>query len=535
MEYLVKVSAVIAIFYLCYLLFLQRDTFFKQNRWYLLLGLMASFLVPMYVVKDYVTVTALQITGFKSSQTVNETMQNGLDTTNLIFYLYLIGVVFFLVRFIFQISTLFKLIFQSKRQKLAKYTFVETNSHIAPFSFFNWIVYNPKQFNDAELKQIINHEKIHAKQYHSIDVLLTQIACIVLWFNPVIWLYNKQLKQNLEFLADYNAIKASHCKKHYQYTLLKTSLPNHQLALSNAFYNSLIKKRIVMLHKSKSKNINLIKFTFVLPLLALFLMSFNTETVYIEQDNLNLAEINVKNTITVIISKSNTEAELQNIKSKLQNMGLNLKFKTIKRNSSGDITTIKIEANSKNSKANYNIKKDTGITPIQITFNKDEDTINIGAATAQEKVVKIVYNTPDSTSTKKISTYSYTVSDKDKDNELIINNNNQEIRVVQIGNGEVVKVTPESKIITSDEIKIINKDEIKIINTDDPQKKEMLFINTNNENPIYVVDGEIISKTDMSQLLPENIQEIKVLKGDKAIETYGAKGKNGVIIIETKK
>src|SRR5690606_37026592 len=121
---------------------------------------------------------------------------------------------------------------------------------------------------------IITHEKTHANQYHSIDILLTQLSCIVLWFNPFIWFYNKDLKQNLEFIADKTTLKQNHCKKSYQYTLLKTSIPSHQMALSNNFYNSLIKKRIVMLHKSKSKKINQLKYALVIPVVALFLMGF---------------------------------------------------------------------------------------------------------------------------------------------------------------------------------------------------------------------------------------------------------------------
>jgi beta-lactamase regulating signal transducer with metallopeptidase domain len=143
-------------------------------------------------------------------------------------------------------------------------------------------------FTKKELEQIITHEKVHVDQHHSIDILLTQLTCITLWFNPFIWLYNKNLKQNLEFIADKNAQSKVTCKKSYQTTLLKTSMPSHQIVLSNHFYNSLIKKRIVMLHKSKSKKINLIKYAFIIPLLAIFLMSFNTKEVYIKKEALQV-------------------------------------------------------------------------------------------------------------------------------------------------------------------------------------------------------------------------------------------------------
>nr|WP_262481145.1 M56 family metallopeptidase [Algibacter pectinivorans] len=138
------------------------------------------------------------------------------------------------------------------------------------------MVLNPNSFNKTELQQIITHEKIHANQKHTLDVLIGQLACIALWFNPVIWFYNKDLKQNLEFIADFKT-QNTFDPKSYQSTLLKTTLAHHQMQFSNNFYNSLIKKRIVMLHKSKSKKVNLLKHTLVLPLLALFLIACSSK------------------------------------------------------------------------------------------------------------------------------------------------------------------------------------------------------------------------------------------------------------------
>ena len=145
-----------------------------------------------------------------------------------------------------------------------------------PFSFFKYIVFNKTQFNDTELTHIINHEKVHAKQYHSLDIILVQLASALFWFNPFIWLYKKEIQQNLEFIADKEAQNISKCEKSYQTLLLKSSVPNYQLVLANNFYNSLIKKRIVMLHKSKSNNLKMWKYALVLPVLAVFLMSANT-------------------------------------------------------------------------------------------------------------------------------------------------------------------------------------------------------------------------------------------------------------------
>ena len=230
------------------------------------------------------------------------------------------------------------------------FKFVKINTNISPFSFFNWIVYDPNQFSDTELDQIITHEKVHVLQYHSIDILLTQLSCIVLWFNPFVWFYNKDVKQNLEFIADQKAQRKSNCKKSYQTTLLKTSMPSHQMALCNNFYNSLVKKRIVMLHKSKSKKINLIKYAFVVPFLAIFLMSFNTEDIYVDTQEPGISipmdssktDI-IKDDYKVIITKDLTNTDLKIIIQEAEKRGVKLTFKKIKRNSNNEITKISAE------------------------------------------------------------------------------------------------------------------------------------------------------------------------------------------------
>ncbi|MDO5971363.1 M56 family metallopeptidase [Flavivirga aquimarina] len=278
MEYLLKVSALISIFYFIYKVFLQHETFFESIRIFLFLGLISSFIIPFLVIPIYIEYTSALTSSYDGVTTVQK-IEEPLSILDYLTMVYLAGVLFFFIRFMIQLVSLVAIIFKGKSKKQGGYTFVRINTNMSPFSFFNWIVYNPNSFNKTELDQIITHEKAHAQQYHSMDILLTQLSCIVLWFNPFMWLYNKDLKQNLEFLADNLTINNIKNKKGYQYTLLKTAFSINKLALSNNFYTSSIKKRIVMLHKSKSKKINQFKFVIAIPLLSIFLMSFNTEKV----------------------------------------------------------------------------------------------------------------------------------------------------------------------------------------------------------------------------------------------------------------
>ena len=265
MEYFIKSSALIIVFYLCYKVLLQRDTFFNTNRWFLLFGLIISTCLPFIVIPVYITkqittqFVSLNNTAVLESAPIIETI----NWTSILTTIYALGIIFLSIRFMVQLISLMLTISKGSIKKQDGYIFVETENTIAPFSFFNYIVFNPSNFKEDELDHIIIHEKVHANQHHSIDIILSHIASILFWFNPFIWLYKKDLQQNLEFIADKEALTKSQCKKSYQYVLLKSSVPQYQMALTNNFYNSLIKKRIVMLHKNRSKNRNQFHFQYL--------------------------------------------------------------------------------------------------------------------------------------------------------------------------------------------------------------------------------------------------------------------------------
>ena len=181
MDYLLKSSAVIVIFYACYKLFLQRDTFFNSNRWFLLFGLLIASCIPLVVIPVYVEYTPVQlseytVTPYSNNQTVIQVEEFNL--TDLLSLTYILGLVFFIVKFIIELLSLQRILKFGHVKYFQNFKLIETNKDVAPFSFFNWIVYNPKHFNNTELQHIINHEKAHVQQLHSIDIIIAQITCI---------------------------------------------------------------------------------------------------------------------------------------------------------------------------------------------------------------------------------------------------------------------------------------------------------------------------------------------------------------------
>jgi bla regulator protein blaR1 len=481
MEYLIKVSAVIAIFYICYKLFLQRDTFFETNRWFLFLGLITSFLMPLIVIPKYIEYIPTNLDNLIiDSQITAENIQKPFNILDYLPIIYVAGFIFFLGRFLIQLTSLASVILKHKSSKKGRYVFIETNDNVSPFSFFKYIVYNPTHFNRTELEQIIIHEKVHANQQHSIDILLGQLSCIMLWFNPIIWFYNKDLKHNLEFIADKNALNTQDCKKDYQYTLLKTSMLNHQSVLTNNFYNSLIKKRIVMLHKSKSRKINLLKYAIVLPLLTLFLMSFNTKEVYILKEiyENKLLDIETPNT-TKLITKD-------------------------------DVIVNEINTTENNNK------------PLEISKNQT----NAQVISSEEVTISGTVTNSEGTSLPGTN-----IVVKGKNTGAITDFNGYYKIKVEKGDELIYSfIGFESKIIT-----VKNQKEINIVLEEEKQKSTIKIRSTSSdEKPLIIIDG-VLSKSDaIEKIEPENIKSIDVLKGESATDKYGEKGKNGVVIITSK-
>jgi hypothetical protein len=249
---------------------------------------------------------------------------------------YTLGVVAFLIRFGIDYYSLTKVFKGQPIQQQADFKFIDTKENIAPFSYFNTIVYNSTLYTASELYIILEHEKVHSEQKHTVDVLMSRLFCILFWFNPFIWWYKKAILQNLEFIADNEATKKISDKKAYQITLLKITTHENCVAITNHFYQSLIKKRIVMLNKNQSKKRNSWKYALILPALVAFILLFQIEVV---------AQEKIKETTTIINESSDKELSTE----LSQNRGDTIKktkkitVNSIKEGDHDEVTTIYID------------------------------------------------------------------------------------------------------------------------------------------------------------------------------------------------
>ena len=216
MDYLLKANGLVVLLFLFYFIFLKNETFFRSIRNYFIIGLLIVLAIPLIEIPIYVEAVTSQIDLLNYNEISSESISiKTIDWTQMLGVIYLLGVTFFSLKFLTQLSSLGILVSKHKMVKQGKLYFIETSKNIAPFSFFNIIIYNKSQFTLDELKHVINHEKTHAKQWHSIDTILTHLLLITFWFNPFVWLYKKAVQQNLEFLADAYALKLAENEKQY--------------------------------------------------------------------------------------------------------------------------------------------------------------------------------------------------------------------------------------------------------------------------------------------------------------------------------
>jgi len=300
---LVKSSLVLAILLLFYKVVLEKESFFSTNRFYLLFGLLFSFVLPFValpeiiseqgIVEDLViSIKPLVLENQPDSNnilTLNSekgeqlnvgqasSSNNGINYLRWISYIYIFGVVVFVLHFLSQLISVFIKI-KTIDDKIIddNYTIINSSEVKEPCSFFNYIFINPEQYTYEEYQQILEHEKIHVSKKHSWDLIISELSIIILWFNPLVWYYRKQIEKVIEFQTDRELLTTNQgSKETYQMNLVKIATYNRPLTLTTNYNQSLIKQRLLKMNAKQSNPHSLWKYLFVLPLVFVTLLTVN--------------------------------------------------------------------------------------------------------------------------------------------------------------------------------------------------------------------------------------------------------------------
>lgn len=283
--YLLNASGGIVLFYLVYWLFLRNETFHAANRWFLLGSLLLAILLPLVPVRYEVLVEATE--GAKSgAHTIADTFKNipvfkGTEesTTQFgwqqaILLIYLTGAAIFLLRLLTQTAVLIHLMIKHRVSSLQGMRVVENEKYGLPFSFFNVVFINPKFHTQDDLPEILAHEKVHIRENHWFDLLMIELLTVIFWFNPFIWMFERAIKQNHEYLADKGVLAQGHTVGRYQALLVNQLMGMQIIGITNNLNFALSTNRLKMMTKKKTSARRLIRFTWALPALALLLFAF---------------------------------------------------------------------------------------------------------------------------------------------------------------------------------------------------------------------------------------------------------------------
>ncbi|MHB1921451.1 MAG: M56 family metallopeptidase, partial [Chitinophagaceae bacterium] len=279
--YLIRANISLTLFYLAYRLGLRKLTFLTLNRIFLVAGIIFSALAPFF---RYLTIFGRQmrimrpngpwIPDWITLQEINTQHAQDIFWT-LLGYIFWMGVLVMLVRFLIRLLALLRLHQRSNSQiqEGCRVKILSGKSH--PFSFFQHIYLDPQMHAPEELKLILRHEQSHVRGYHSLDIVLAEINLIFYWFNPGAWLMKNAIRENLEFLADRMVLKGEVNKRDYQYQLLKFSLGDQMPNLAHSFNLNFLKSRIMMMNSQRSSNWQMAKYMFLIPVVMTISLAFN--------------------------------------------------------------------------------------------------------------------------------------------------------------------------------------------------------------------------------------------------------------------
>jgi bla regulator protein BlaR1 len=269
-NYTIQVVLFQVLFLAVYDLFLSKETFFVKNRWYLLSTPIVSFLLPLVKIPSFQKVIPQEYVTYlpeiilSPERVIQEA--SWYESINYLGVLFLVGVVLFSILFATKLVKIIKLTRAYKLRKKDGYTLVLIPKQSKAFSFFNYIFLG-EEIPDTQKEQIIAHELVHSKQKHSFDLLLFELLKIMMWFNPMIYSYQKRITLVHEYISDAVATKSAP-KENYINQLLSNFFQVENIAFINQFYKqTLIKKRIIMMKKKQSKKMNQLKYLVLIPML----------------------------------------------------------------------------------------------------------------------------------------------------------------------------------------------------------------------------------------------------------------------------
>ena len=482
---LLKINLVLILFSATYYLILRRLTFYSLNRVFLIFGIAFSSAYPF-----------INLTGFFAdkpsvpafiptfNQNVKQFVQQDAvsifwQVLALVFY---VGVLLMAIRLLVQFISLRQMHKKSAVGKIQDFNVRILSEEVSPFSFWQTIYINPALHKTQDLNNILEHEKVHVEEWHTLDIILAEICVVFYWFNPGVWLMKKAVRENIEFITDSKILKKGIDKKAYQYSLLDVGSLQSSVAIVNNFNLSDLKKRIKMMNAKRSSKVNLSRYLLVLPVLLCVTLAFT-----IDKKNVQKTMAPLSNTIKITLPTSDTKsAVIKPAKARIKN---------------------KIKPVPALKKGIDSVKKMTFVFKTQF---ETTDTTRQSISNELDKLVgQVIDLKTNASAERKAVVQRFTFKDTLKVDQAKIGVFLRDAGLKQVG--KPIKGTIHNVVL----IKAHSK------SSNDPNGAAVISGSTNKID--YYIDGEKPSNAEFKNLDTNKILDIQVIKGN-----------NGAIHIRTK-
>ena len=538
--YILKSAVCLSLFYLFYRLLLSKETFHRFNRIALLGILFLSLLIPFIEVTtahqtelSQTVLTVEQLLMMAEAMdpaevSVAQPEELSISWVQVLLLFYLVGIIFFACRNLYSLSRLLLLIKSGKRERLkGGVRLIVLEREVAPFSWMRYIVISRKDLEE-DGREILIHEMAHIQNRHSIDLLVADICIFFQWFNPGIWLLKQELQNIHEYEADETVINEGIDAKDYQLLLIKKAVGTRLYSMANSFNHSKLKKRITMMLKEKSNPWARLKYLYVLPLATIAVTAFARPEISERVEEISAVKVNdlaaiveaKVEEITKDVLKDSLKAKPYVVPEKSKMYGGRWVSKDSSIVYSADSVVIFNDsvASKRSSVVLYGGRFERiseSNKPLILVDGKEvsKDTLysimNDEANPNRIKTVSILR------SDAALSIYGEKGKHGVYDIELLPNADNH---------FRITKTQAKFKTKTGSFPKLNSVPGIGGL----PMRGVY-----DGEEPLVVIDGkEVLEPNALSKISPDRIKSFSVLKSEAALEAYGEKAKNGVILID---
>jgi TonB family protein len=282
LSYILEVHICWVIFYLFYRFGMRSGNYFFVHRWYLLSSLILGLLLPLMQYAQvaaqisepfFVSIIPVEIWAEEANK-----VSGGFFTVTTLWYLYWIGAFVLMGRLFAGMTRLYGLYATGKKSRFHGVHIVASNEVLQPFSFFRTMFIHPETLNNEHYrKYIILHEKTHIRSWHSLDIIFSEILAIFFWYSPLVWLFQKELKDVHEYEADAAVLRHSEPMEYGKVLLNFTSKSSFMHVLGSPFFGSRIKRRFKKMAEQRTLEQPILRYLMLIPLLLfmVFALSFS--------------------------------------------------------------------------------------------------------------------------------------------------------------------------------------------------------------------------------------------------------------------